>query len=172
MPLRAATVNTRGSTVQYRATSGETRNMLIQYVQEAAPPTPASSTSTTGGTLAAATYSYRVSKVLFGIETQASTAKTQVTTGATSTVTVDFSAGYDTRATSYKVYGRVGGSELLMATVANPTTSFLDDGSGTPAGALPAASTVITLLNPYGALLTGIAKATTNKSTNAYFLRF
>lgn len=169
MPLRTPN---RGDTVQYRATSGETRNMIVQYKQESAPATPASSTSTTGGTLAAATYSYRVSKVVNGIETTASTAKTQATTGATSTVTVDFSSGYDTRATSYKVYGRVGGSELLMATVANPTTSFVDDGSVTPAGALPSATTAVTLWDPYGALRTGVAKATTNKSTNAYFLRY
>lgn len=172
MPLRAATVNSRGMTVQYRNTSGETRNMIILFAQEAAPATPASSTSASGGTLAAATYSYRVSKVVNGIETQASAAKTQVTTGSTSTVTVDFSAGYDTRATSYKVYGRVGGSELLMATVANPTTSFIDDGTVTPAGALPAANTAVTLWDPNGAVRTGVAKATTNKSTNAYFLRF
>lgn len=169
MPLRTPN---RGDTVQYRAASGESRNMVVQYKQEAAPAAPASSTSTTGGTLAAATYSYRVSKVLFGIETTASTAKTQVTTGATSTVTVDFSTGYDTRATSYKVYGRVGSSELLMATVANPGTSFIDDGSVTPAGALPAATTAVTLWDPYGALRTGVAKATTVKSTNAYLLRY
>jgi hypothetical protein len=168
MPTRVAQ---RGDTVQYRATSGETRNMLVLYKQEAAPPVPASSTSASGGTLAAATYSYRVSKVLFGVETLASTAKTQVTTGATSTVTVDWSAGVDARATSYKVYGRTGGTELLMATVAMPTTQFIDDGSGTPAGALPAASTALTLLNPYGAPLTNIAKATTNKGTNVYFAR-
>lgn len=169
MPIRTPN---RGDTVQYRATSGETRNMVVQYKQESAPPTPGSSTATTGGTLAAATYSYRVSKVVNGIETTASTAKTQATTGATSTVTVDFSTGYDTRATSYKVYGRVGGSELLLATVAAPTTSWIDDGSGTPAGALPAATTAVTLWDPYGALRTGVAKATTNKSTNAYFLRY
>ena len=168
MPVRAAN---RGETVQYRAASGETRNMVVQFKQEAAPAQPTTSTSTSGGTLAASTYSYRVSKVLFGIETQASTAKTQVTTGATSTVTIDWTTGADARATSHKVYGRVGGSELLMATVTMPTTTFIDDGSGTPAGALPAASTAVTLWDPYGALRTGVAKATTNKGTNVYFLR-
>lgn len=170
MPLRTPN---RGDTVQYRNTAGETRNMIVQYKQEAAPATPASSTSTTGGTLAAATYSYRISKVVNGIETTASTAKTQVTTGATSTVTVDWTATLDPRATSYKVYGRVGGSELLMATVLVATaTLFVDDGSVTPAGALPAATTAVTLWDPYGALRTGVAKATTVKSTNAYLLRY
>lgn len=169
MPLRTAN---RGDTVQYRNASGESQDMVVLYAQESAPPTPASSTSASGGTLAAATYSYRVSKVVNGIETTASTAKTQATTGSTSTVTVDFSVGYDTRATSYKVYGRVGGSELLMATVAAPTTEFVDTGAVTPSGALPAATTAVTLLNPYGAPLTAVAKATTVKSTNAYFRRY
>lgn len=168
MPLRTAN---RGDTVQYRATSGETRNMVVQYKQEAAPGQPTSSTATTGGTLAASTYSYRVSAVVNGIETQASTAKTQVTTGATSTVTVDFTAVANSRASAHKVYGRVGGSELLMATVNMPTTTFLDDGSVTPSGALPAATTAVTLWDPYGALRTAVAKATTLKGTNVYILR-
>lgn len=168
MPVRTAN---RGDTVQYRAASGETRNMVVQYAQEAAPAAPTATPAGTGGTLAAATYSYRVSKVVNGIESPASTAATAVTTGATSTVTVDFSAGYDTRAASYKVYGRVGGSELLMGTVTNPTTTFVDTGAVTPSGALPAATTAVTLWDPYGALRTAVAKATSYKSTNAYFLR-
>jgi hypothetical protein len=169
MPIRTAN---RGDTVQYRNTLGETRNMQVYAKQEPAPGTPASSTSTTGGTLAAATYSYRVSAVVDGIETQASAAKTQATTGATSTVTIDWSAVANSRATAHKVYGRVGGSELLIATVAMPTVTYVDTGSVTPAGALPAASTAVSLWDPYGAIRTGVAKATTTKSTNAYVLRY
>lgn len=168
MPTRTASV---GDSVIYRAASGETRSMLVQYKQQAAPVVPSISTAATGGTLAAATYSYRVSKVINGIETTASTAVTQTTTGATSTVTVDWTATADTRATAYKVYGRTGGSELLMATVNMPTKVFVDDGSVTPAGALPAVSTAVTLWDPYGSLRTGVAKATTYKATNVYFLR-
>lgn len=168
MPLRTAV---RGDNVSYRNANGESRNMVVSASQETAPAAPTTTPAGTGGTLAAATYSYRVSKVVNGIETQASTATTQATTGATSTVTVDFATGYDTRATSYKVYGRVGGSELLMATVTNPTTTFVDTGAVTPSGALPAATTAVTLADPYGAPLTAVAKATTVKSTNAYLLR-
>lgn len=169
MPVRTAN---RGDTVQYRAASGETRNMPVLYAQEAAPTAPSVSTSASGGTLAAATYSYRLSKVVNGIETTASTAVTQATTGSTSTVTVDWTSTLDSRATSYKVYGRVGGSELLMATVLVATaTLFIDTGSVTPSGALPAATTAVTLWDPYGAPRTAVAKATTAKSTNAYFLR-
>ena len=173
MPLRAANVNSRGATVQYRNAAGETQNMVVLFAQEAAPSAPAISTNASGGTLAAATYSYRISKVVNGIETTAATAVTQATTGSTSTVTIDWTATLDSRATAYKVYGRTGGSELLMATVSVGTaTLFTDTGSVTPSGALPAASTALTLANPYGAPLTGIAKASTVKSTNAYFLRY
>lgn len=172
MPVRAATVNSRGLTVQYRNAVGETRNMVILYAQEAAPPVPAIATNASGGTLAAATYSYRISKVVNGIETTASTAVTQITTGSTSTVTLDWTANVDARATSYKVYGRSAGTELLMGTVNAPTTTFTDTGSVTPAGALPAATSAVTLLNPYGAPLTGVAKATTEASGPAYFLRY
>lgn len=170
MPVRAANP---GDTVQYRTVLGRYRNMVVLGKQLAAPVTPAISTSATGGTLAAATYSYRISKVVNGIETTASVAATQLTTGSTSTVTVDWTATADTRATAYKVYGRTGGSELLMATVNMPTTTFTDTAAVTPAGALPAASTNITLMNPYGppATMINIAKATTAKGTNVYFLR-
>lgn len=40
-------------------------------------------------------------------------------------------------ATSYRVYGRAAGAELLLAEVAAPTLTWLDDGSITPAGPLP-----------------------------------
>lgn len=169
MPVRAANV---GDSVMYRAASGETRSMLVQYKQGAAPATPASSTSASGGTLAAATYSYRISKVVNGIESPPSVAKTQVTTGSTSTVTVDWTATLDPKATAYKVYGRSAGTELLMATILVGTaTLFIDDASVTPAGALPAVTTAVTLWDPYGSLRVGVAKATTYKGTNVYFLR-
>lgn len=172
MPLRAAVLGDRGKTVIYRNADGKSLDMVVLYAQEAAPAVPASSTEATGGTLAAATYSYRISKVVNGIETTVSTAKTQATTGATSTVTIDWTATLDSRATAYKVYGRTGGSELLMAEVEVATaTLFVDDGSETPSGALPAATSDITLWDPYGAPRTAVAVATTVKSTDAYFLR-
>ena len=98
------------------------------------PVTVTPTASATGGTLAAGTRSYRVSALNALGETLASTAATAVTTGVTASVSVAWStvAG----ATSYKVYGRAAGAELLMA---NPAASpFVDTGSVTPAGALPA----------------------------------
>lgn len=173
MPLQTAQT---GDTVSYRNADGETTNVLVTSHQRSAPGIPGSSTAVSGGTLAAATYSYRLSAVIGGIETQASTAKTQVTTGTTSTVTIDWttiaaSTPYN-GATSFKVYGRSAGSELLMGTVNMPTTIFTDTGSVTPSGALPAATTAISLrtFSPK-ATLTTIAKATALSSTGAYFKR-
>lgn len=161
-------------TVSYRNAAGETTDVAVTGIQQAAPGQPASSTSTTGGTLAAATYSYRVSAVIDGVETAASVAKTQVTTGTTSTVTVDWttiaaSAPYS-RATAFKVYGRTGGSELLMSTTNMPTTTFVDTGSVTPSGALPADTGAIRFKN-FGTktVQTQVPMATAVKQTNVYY---
>lgn len=170
MPVRTAN---RGDTVQYRLASGETRNVVVSGVQVAAPGIPASSQST-AGTLADATYSYRVSAVVDGVESAASAAKSQVVAGGSNTasVIVDFTAVANARATSHKIYGRTGGSELLMATVNMPTVTFTDTGAVTPAGALPAADGRVRLWDPYTGPSAGtILKATSYKQTGRYFLR-
>lgn len=101
----------------------------------ATPVNSAFATATTGGTLAAGTYSYRVSAIDgAGGETLASAETAQATTGATSTVTVNW--GAVSGATGYKVYGRTAGAQLLIATVGAVTT-YVDTGAVTPAGALP-----------------------------------
>jgi hypothetical protein len=107
------------------------------------------STSTTGGQLAAATYSYRVSAVNEYGETLASTGVTRVTTGTTSTVTVSWTAVPG--ALSYRVYGRTGGSELLIATIGAPVVTWTDTGWFTPSGALPGANTT----GPFTAAMVG-----------------
>lgn len=87
--------------------------------------------STTGGTLAAATYSYRVSAVNKYGETVASAAVTAVTSGTTGSVAVAWNAVTATNGaapvTGYHVFGRVGGSEGLLATVT--ATSYTDTGA-------------------------------------------
>lgn len=166
----------RFEVVSYRDASGNTTDVVVDGIQEAAPAAADISiaTNTSGGTLAAATYSYRVSAVIDGIETQASTAKTQVTTGTTSTVTLDWTvaAGKQPwiRATSFKVYGRTGGSELLMGTVSMPTMTFTDTGAATPSGALPAASTAVSFRNRgTKATQQNVAAATAMRQTNVYY---
>lgn len=102
------------------------------------PVNAAFTTSTTGGSLAAGTYYYRVSALDKHGETLASTETSQVTTGATSTVTVNW--GAVTGATGYKVYGRSTGAQQLLATVGAVTT-YVDTGAVTPSGALPGRNT-------------------------------
>lgn len=115
----------------------------ILYADLPTPVNAAFSTATTGGTIAAGTHYYRVSALDGnGGETLASTETSQVTTGSTSTVTVNWAKV--TGATGYKVYGRATGAEQLLATVGDVAT-YTDTGSVTPSGVLPASNTTGTL---------------------------
>lgn len=101
------------------------------------PPTVGALSSTTG-TLTAATYYYRVSATNSNGESLAST-ESSLVLGATGGVTIPWTL--ETGATGYKIYGRSTGAELLLGSVDAYTTSYVDDGSVTPSGALPAANT-------------------------------
>ena len=120
--------------------------------QLAAPVNATFTTATTGGTLTdLTTYYYRVAAVNAQGGTSLASTETSLETGNstanTNTLTVKWAAV--TGATAYKVYGRSTGAELFMATVSAPTLQFVDDGSITPAGALPAATTSNVTLNLY-----------------------
>lgn len=172
MPLRTPKIS---QTVSYRNAAGKTTDAVVLARQETAPGQPASSNSGTGGTLAAGTYSYRVSAVINGFETAASPAKTETTTGTTSTVTIDWTtialASPYSGATSFKVYGRTGGSELLMGTVNMPTKTFTDTGAVTPSGALPTATGSVRLKLIHAKQLITAIKATAVKQVNRYYAR-
>lgn len=164
--------------VVYLATNGKTYTGKVEKMsaQAAAPAQPTPSTSTTGGTLAAATYSYRLSKIIDGVETLAAAAVTQVTTGSTSTVTLTWTN--DPNAQAYRVYGRVGGSEQLLAERPAGSTSYTDTGAATPSGTVPAAlpSTAVHLRiagrsGPYQKLLGGVLPATAEGQTDRYYVR-
>lgn len=104
----------------------------------AAPGTLTPSTSTTGGTLPAATYYYKLTALNVAGETTASAEASQVTTGATSTVTFTYSAV--SGATGYKVYRATSpGAEVYLTTIGAVTT-FTDTGAITPGTAAPPAS--------------------------------
>lgn len=95
--------------------------------------------STTGGTLGAATRSYRVSAYMDNsAETVACTAVTGVTTGTTASVALSWTAVYGAK--GYNVYGRASGSELKMTPSGQTATTFTDTGAVTPSGALPSAT--------------------------------
>lgn len=173
MPLRDAVI---GDTVQYRNADGETLNVLVRQTQPTlpAPGDWSVANNATGGTLGAATYTYRISKVVNGVESAPAVGKTNVVgSGTTNRSIVTLPVDVGTNGISYNVYGRTGGSELLIANVTAATYS--DTGSVTPAGALPAADGRIGIYTPTGGLPTaaasGVLKATTLKQTNRYFKR-
>jgi len=113
-------------------------------------------TATTGGTLPAATYSYRVTaRTPYG-ETTAAAAKTIATTGTTSTATVPW--GAVSGATSYGVYGRTGsGTERLLATVGGSAVSYVDTGSAIPSIQEPPRVNTARLYNGTTALMSAVS---------------
>ena len=116
-----------------------------------APTAVAVATATTGGTLAAATYGYRVSALYPWGESVASAEVQVTTTGTTSENTISWTL--PTGATAAKIYGRTVGGELYIAQVAAGTSTYLDTGSVTPAGALPAGTLTLTEAQTNAAIL-------------------
>lgn len=116
-----------------------------------APTSVAVATATTGGTLAAGTYGYRVSAVYPWGESRVGAEVQITTTGTTSENTISWTlpAG----ATAAKIYGRTVGAELYIATVAAGTSSYTDTGSVTPSGALPAGTLTLTEAQTNAAIL-------------------
>ena len=104
-----------------------------------APVQAALSTSTTGGTLAAATYFYKVTAVNGIGETIGSNEQSIITTGTTSSNTVSWSAV--SGATGYRIYrGTATGAENTYYVV-GAVTSFVDTGAASTAGTTPATNT-------------------------------
>lgn len=174
MGVRAAVV---GDVVSYRNASGRTANATVTGVQGAAPAAGDFTVTgdITGGTLAAATYSYKVSAVVDGVESPASVAETDaVDSGSTGSVTIDFTAGLASfpTATAWKVYGRSAGTELLIATVTAPTATYVDTGAVTPAGAAKTATSAIRFRDRHAKVTrVDIPKATSTKQSGVYFNR-
>jgi len=138
----------RGDNVIYRSASGDTMAVVLSGGQGDAPAAPVAVGSGTGGTLAAASYTYKNTYVKDGVESALSAASnTYASSGSTSSValTVATVAG----ATSYKIYGRTGGSFLLMNTITAPTVLYTDTGADTPSGAAPATNFNASFRSPY-----------------------
>jgi hypothetical protein len=114
--------------------------------------------------------------VVAGVIGAAAVAKTTVVgAGTTNKCTVTLPTDVGVNGVSYNIYGRTGGSELLLAS-SIATATWDDTGAITPAGALPAADGRIGIAAYSGgvpaASLTTVVKATTVKSTNAYMRRY
>jgi hypothetical protein len=114
----------------------------VDFVPGYGPPVGLAATpSITGGTLAAATYSYQITTVTAtGESTPSAAVSAVVASGTTGSVALTWTAAPAWQAvTGYRVYGRTGASHLLMATVTTP--AYTDTGAATPAGAPPATDT-------------------------------
>ena len=112
--------------------------LILPYL--ATPKNILAATFATGGSLAAGTYSYRVTAYNTNGETLASIAVAITVPIGTSTNEVELSWDAVTGATGYKIYGRTAGTELLIATATS--AAYTDTGESTPSGTLPTASTV------------------------------
>lgn len=133
-------------------------NLLNSGIYLPAPNQNAIVGSTTGGTLAAATYFYKVTALVNRIdgttgETTGSNEQQVTNTGATSSNTLSW--GAVAGATGYKVYrGTVTNTENVFYTPGNVTT-FVDTGAANTGGTVPAINTAlpITIPGPTGILV-------------------
>lgn len=149
-PVNVAFTQGRGSlanaTYFYRVSatgpSGETlasTETSLAIAQLATPVITSVTPFLVGGFLVGATYSYRVSAINAAGETLASANVTAIV-GAGSTGRCDLLWGAVAGATGYKIYGRFATFELWIATVGAVTT-YTDQGTPAPLGALPSANT-------------------------------
>ena len=165
MPLRDAVV---GDTVQFRNAKGETMNATVRQLQPAIPAAGdfTVANSGTGGTLGVATYSYKITNVVNGVESApVAVAKTTVVgAGSTNKCTITFPNA--TATSVYGVYGRTGAAEVFIAyTTPGVAGTYDDTGAITPAGALPTADGRVGLINPTKGLLNGKTGVTAIKAT-------
>lgn len=114
----------------------------LARVPSSAPTLTSATASGTGGTLAAATYYYKITGTNGVGETTASNEVNATTTGSTSSVSLAFPA-LPTGVTGIKVYrGTATGAEnVLVATISSPTSPYVDTGGATTAGSPPSVST-------------------------------
>jgi hypothetical protein len=113
--------------------------------------------TSTSGTLAIGTYYYRVTATTGAGETTPCTEQSFVL-AATGGIIISWpqAAG----ATGYRVYGRTTGAELFIAAVAPGTvTTYTDNGSVTPSGAMPTVNTARLAYRTEGIAAAGSAVA-------------
>ncbi len=109
-------------------------SLAIKIVSQniAAPSAPVVSNSATGGSLGPGTYSYRVSAISEVGETLASTVSTIVVSALTTTGLNTLALSSVPSARGYNIFGRIGASEGLIATVGGSVTTYVDTGFITP----------------------------------------
>lgn len=135
-----------------------------------APTLTLGSTSTTGGTLAAATYYWKVTAKSAGGETIGSNEVTATTTGTTSSQPLSWTA--PAGAASYNIYrGTAAGAEnILVANVS--TTNYTDTGAAGTSATVPTVSTYATATTVYLSIVAagGTVGDGTHRVIHAYSL--
>lgn len=117
------------------------------------PGSPSLSTSTSGGTLPAATYYYRITAFNGTIETGVGGETSQVTTGSTSSNTLSWTAVPG--ATKYRVYrGTVAGVQTVYYETS--TNGYVDTGSVAITGAPPAVGVIAGGGTPHTYIVTAL----------------
>ena len=100
----------------------------------------ANQTTVSSGALATGNYAYTVTAFNAFGETLPSSEVTVTVTAPKNAAAVSWNPILGD-ISGYKIYGRTSGSELLIGTVSAATTSFTDNGTITPAGAMPTSNT-------------------------------
>jgi hypothetical protein len=140
LPVTGGTTCAQGAPIFWQG--GASPLTTVGVAALPAPAQSASATATTGGTLAAATYFYRITATNANGETTASNEVSQVTTGSTSTVTVNWTQVFG--ATGYKIYrSTASGAEVLIATVGAVGT-YTDTGAAAGTATVPVLNTTAT----------------------------
>ena len=148
LPYNGDTINGVRYTLGVSLRSGKRLAFGTDYTEAAvggtaplaAPVQSAASTATTGGTLAAATYFYRIVAINALGTSLGSNEVSITTTGATSTVTTNWATV--TGATGYRVYrGTAAGAQDRLVTTTGLVLTFVDTGAATTAGTVPTQNT-------------------------------
>lgn len=144
LTLNSAEIKKR-RTVGYVDANGKGHQAVILGLSNSAPSAPTPTGAITGGTLAAATYTYGITAVVGGVETLLSaTATALVVSGATGSVSVV--APTVAGATLYKLYGRTAGAGNQKFIGSSATTTIVDTGTVVTPTILPPIATSATLL--------------------------
>jgi len=156
VPVTGGTTCSQGDPIFWKGGANPLTTVGVAAVLN--PTQSASSTATTGGTLAAATYFYRVTAINALGETLASNEVSQVTTGATSTVTVNWTQVFG--ATGYKIYRSTAtGTEVFLVAVGAV-------GTYTDTGAVAPGTAVVPVLNTTATPVWGTALADKTVTTD------
>ena len=122
-----------------KGSHGDNLSVQIRSENILSPDAPTAVSAATGGTLAAATYAYKVTAISAIGETLASTASsTVVGSGTTNQLTVTWTEVEGSR--GYKLYGRTGGTFGLIGTFGAREFSYVDTGAVTPGVVPPVAA--------------------------------